>query len=134
MRSYHTEVVIDVPVPYPFSGVVTGKEGGTAIITCTAKDGSGATASCTVTITPIYPTGIKLSKAALTITAGRTGSLRATIQPSNTDFKSVTWTSSNTAAAIVDTKGKILAIAPGTATITATTSNRSSAYCAVTVP
>ena len=115
------------------SGVVTGKAGGTAVITCTAKDGSGETASCTVTVTPIYPTGLKLSKAALTLKTEKTASLKATITPRNTDFKTVTWTSSNPAVATVDAKGRIKGIAPGTAVITATTSNGVAASCTVTV-
>ena len=115
------------------SGVVTGKAGGTAIITCTAKDGSGVTASCTITVTPIYPSGIKVSKAALSLKAGKTASLKASVKPSNTDFKTVTWASSNTAVATVDAKGRVKAIAPGTAVISATTSSGQTASCTVTV-
>ena len=116
------------------TGVVTGKAGGIAIITCTAKDGSGASASCVVTVTPIYPTAIKLSKVALTVKLGKTASLKATITPKNTDFKTVTWTSSNPDVATVDAKGRIKALSSGTAVITATTSNGISATCTVTVP
>ncbi len=116
------------------AGVVTGKAGGTAVITCTAKDGSGASASCTVNVTPIYTTGIKLSKAALTLRTGKSGSLKATISPKNTDFKTVTWASSNPGVVTVDAKGKLKAIAPGTAVITAATSGGQTVSCAVTVP
>ena len=115
------------------SGVVTGKAGGTAVITCRAQDGSGALASCTVTVTPIHPTGLRMSKAALTIKTGKTSSLKATVAPKNTDFKTVTWTSSNPGIASVDAKGKIKGLAPGVVTITATTSNGLSASCTVTV-
>lgn len=114
-------------------GQVTGKAGGTAVITCTAKDGSGATASCTINVTPIYPTGIKLSKAALSLKTGKSGSLKATVAPKNTDFKTVTWASSNPGVVTVDAKGKLKAIAPGTAVITATTSSGQIASCTVTV-
>ncbi len=115
------------------SGVVTGKSAGTAVITCTAKDGSGITASCTVTVTPITVTGLRLSKAALTVRAGRSYSLRATVLPRNTDFKTVTWQSSNPAVATVSAKGKVKGIAPGTVTITATANNGMTASCTVTV-
>lgn len=114
------------------SGVVKGKTGGTALITCTAKDGSGATASCTVTVTPIYPAGLKISKAALTIRAGKTAALKATIKPKNTDFKTLVWQSSNPAVATVDLKGRVRGVAPGTAVITATT-NGIVVSCTVTV-
>lgn len=115
------------------SGVVTGKAGGTAVITCTAQDGSKVSASCTITVTPIYPTEIKLSKTTLTIRIGKTGALKATISPGNTDFKTVTWASSNPAIASVDSKGKIKGWAKGTATITVRTTNGYTASCTVTV-
>ena len=115
------------------SGVVTGRAGGTAVITCRAQDGSGASASCSVTVTPIHPTGLRLSQSALTIKAGKTSSLKATVAPKNTDFKTVTWTSSNPAIAVVDARGRVRGAAPGTVTITATTSNDLSASCAVTI-
>ena len=116
------------------SGVVTGRAGGTAVITCTARDGSGIAASCIVTVLPIYPTGIKMSKAALTVKLGKTASLKATVMPKNTDFKAVTWTSSNPSVAAVDAKGKVKAVASGTTVITAATSNGQTASCTVTVP
>ena len=115
------------------AGAVTGKAGGTAVITCTAADGSGISASCTVNVTPIYPTAVKLSKTVLTVKIGKTTALKATIAPKNTDFKTVTWASSNPAVAAVDAKGKIKAMAPGTAVITATTSSGQTASCTVTV-
>ena len=116
------------------TGVVTGKAGGTAVITCTAKDGSGVTASCTVSVTPIYPTGLKLSKLALTIKVGKTAALKATVAPKNTDFKTVTFVSSNPSVATVDAKGKIKAQSSGTAVITATTSTGITVSCTVMVP
>ena len=116
------------------SGVVTGKAGGTAVITCRAADGSGASASCTVNVTPIYTTGVKMSKAALTVKPGKTASLKATVAPKNTDFKTVTWASSNPGVATVDAKGKVRAVASGTAVITATTNGGQVASCTVTVP
>ena len=116
------------------AGVVTAKAGGTAVITCMATDGSGASASCTVNVTPIYTTGVKMSKSALTVKLGKTAALKATVAPKNTDFKTVTWASSNPGVAVVDAKGKVRAVAPGTAVITATTSGGQTAACTVTVP
>ena len=115
------------------SGVVTGKGAGTAVITCKARDGSGVISTCTVTVTPIYPTGVKLSKSALSVKMGKTVSLRATVAPRKTDFKTVTWTSSNPAVATVDARGRVRGMAPGTAIITATTSNGLTASCGITV-
>lgn len=115
------------------SGVVTGKAGGTAIITCTARDGSGVSASCIVTVTPVYPTGIKISKTALQLKPGKTSSLRATISPRNTDFKTVIWTSSNPAVVSVDSRGRIKALTEGTAVIIANTETGLTVSCTVTV-
>ena len=115
------------------SGVVTGKGAGTAEITCKARDGSGVVSTCTVTVTPIYPTGVKLSKSALSLKMGKTATLRATVAPRKTDFKTVTWTSSNPAVATVDARGRVRGMAPGTAIITATTSNGLTASCGITV-
>ena len=116
------------------SGVVTGKAGGTALITCRATDGSGAAVSCTVNVTPIYTTGVRMSKAALTVKLGKTASLRATVAPRNTDFKTVIWASSNPAVVTVDAKGRVRAVTPGSAVITATTIGGQVASCTVTVP
>ncbi len=116
------------------SGVVTGKAGGTAVITCRAQDGSNVSASCTVTVTPVYPSGVKLSRPSLTLKLSKTATLKATITPKNTDFKTITWSSSNPAVVTVDAKGKIKALSSGAVTITAATSNGLSASCMVTVP
>ncbi len=115
------------------AGVVTGKAGGTAVITCIARDGSGAKASCSVNVTPIYPSGIRMSKAALTVKTDKTASLRATVSPGNADFKAVAWTSSNPAVASVDAKGRVKGLSPGTAVIKAATGNGYTAACTVTV-
>ena len=112
---------------------MVGKTGGTAVITCSATDGSGVIASCTVNVTPIYPAGLKLSKTALTIKVGKGAGLKATVLPKTTDFKTVIWTSSDPGIVTVDAKGKIRGIAPGTAVVTATTSNGYALSCTVTV-
>ncbi len=61
--------------------------------------------------------------------------LSATLLPEDVSNPSLTWTSSNEKVAIVDTMGKVTAIAPGTTTITATANDGSgvSASCEVTV-
>jgi len=115
------------------SGVVTEKAGGTAVLTCRAQDGSGAAATCVVTVTPIYPASLRMSKSSIQLKPGKSAALKATIAPKNTDFKSVTWMSSNPNAVTVTNKGKIKAVGEGTATITATTANGIVASCSVTV-
>jgi len=84
--------------------------------------------------TPTVPvTGVTLNKNSLTLTAGETETLYATVQPSDATNKSVTWASSNPAVATV-TNGEVTAVTAGTANITVTTkSGNKTATCAVTV-
>ncbi len=55
------------------------------------------------------------------------------MKPSNATGKAVTWKSSNTKIATVSKTGKVTAVKPGTATITATTANGKKAACKITV-
>ena len=69
-------------------------------------------------------TGIALTPASATLTnVGATLQLTATVTPDDAADKSLTWTSSNTAVATVDTNGKVTAVANGTCTITATSAD-----------
>ena len=79
----------------------------------------------------IAVTGVSLNKNSLSMKAGETASLTATISPSNATDKTVTWSSSNTKVATVS-GGKVTAVAAGTATITAKAGNKT-ATCTVTV-
>lgn len=115
------------------NGVVTGVSKGTAIITCTTKD-TGKKATCEVTVKNIVPKVIHLEKKTLTLYVAKTEKLKYSIVPSDSTIKKVTWKSSNTKVATVDSKGKVKAVAPGTATITCTTqSGKRVAKCKVTV-
>lgn len=78
---------------------------------------------------------VKLSASALTLEAGASKSLTYTVSPSNVYYKGATFTSSNTKVATVDAKGKITAVAPGTATITVAIRDASGkkASCKITV-
>jgi uncharacterized protein YjdB len=67
---------------------------------------------------PVKVTSIRLNKTSLSLEKGKTSTLIATVGASNATNKAVSWKSSNTRIAIVDSKGKVTAIAPGTATIT----------------
>ena len=59
--------------------------------------------------------------------------LVATVAPYDADDMTITWSSSDEAVATVDANGVVTAVAPGTATITATAANGVSATCVVTV-
>ena len=78
--------------------------------------------------------GVKLDKTSQTLNVGKTASLKATVSPSNATNKKVTWSSSNTAVASVNSSGVVTAKKAGTATITAKTADGGkTAKCTVTV-
>ena len=77
-------------------------------------------------------TGVTMSPTSLSLKVGETGSLTATVAPSNATDKTLTWKSSNTSVATVS-NGTVTAKTVGTATITATSNNGKSATATVTV-
>ena len=105
---------------------------------CMVKGADGGTVisnPVTLTVNPVTVTGVTLDKTTLDLVAGNSATLKATVAPDNATNKTVTWASSNTAIATVDGNGKVTAVAPGTATITATAADGSgkTATCKVTV-
>jgi uncharacterized protein YjdB len=117
------------------NGLVAALALGRATITARTND-EGHTATCTVTVTApiIRTTGISLNKNSMSIEAGGTETLTETVVPLDASNKSVEWASGNPHVATIGQNGTITAIAPGTATITAKTSdNGFTAACAVTV-
>ncbi|MEI6132740.1 MAG: Ig-like domain-containing protein [Bacillota bacterium] len=114
-------------------GKVVGKSKGTAKITVKTTDGA-KTASCTVTVSTVAVTGVKLSKASATILKGKTLKLSATILPSNATNKKVTWKSSSTGIATVNGTGTVTGKGKGVATISVTTvDGKKVAKCKITV-
>ena len=102
------------------------------------KDGTGYYKECAcgdksyAAAVPVL--GVALDKTSMNLTAGSTGTLTATINPTDAANKSLTWTSDNEAVATVDENGKVTAVAEGTAHITAkTVDGEKTAVCAVTV-
>ncbi len=87
----------------------------------------------TKTDTTIHPESVTLDQTETTIHVQETMTLTATVLPENATDKSVTWSSSDEAIAIVS-EGVVTAVAEGTATITVTTTDGGlTATCAVTV-
>lgn len=81
----------------------------------------------------VAPTSISLDLTSFTIEETYTKLLKATVYPSNATDKSVRWTSSDSNIVKVYDNGGIAALNPGTATITAKTSNGKTATCKITV-
>lgn len=112
-------------------GVVTPVGKGTATITATSENGLKAT--CKVTVY-MKTTGVKLNKSESSVYAGETITLKATVQPTNANNQSVTWSSSNKKVATVSSKGVVTGVAAGTAVITVKTAEGGyTAQCTVTV-
>ena len=85
----------------------------------------------TVTAAPKPATGISLNKSTLELTVGESETLVATVEPADTT-DTVTWDTGRSDVATVDSTGKVTAVAPGTANITAKAGSQS-ASCVVTV-
>ena len=113
------------------SGKVKAVGPGAATITVTTKDGNK---KATITLNVLQPVeSVSLNKT-LTMDAGTSSQLKATINPTNATNKNVTWKSSNESVASVDKNGKVTAYKKGTTTITVTTQDGGkTATCTVTV-
>ncbi len=116
-------------------GNITAVAPGTATITVTTVDGE-KTATCEVTVTPkVVPVeGIAFTKEQVSVVEGEKVLLYVSFTPKNASDKRVTWASSDTGVATVDSKGNVTGVKPGTATITVkTTDGGKTATCEVTV-
>jgi len=82
---------------------------------------------------PIIPvTGITLNQSTATLLVGATMTLDASVEPAEAPNKTVTWSTSDDQIATVSPAGEITAVAPGTATIIATTDDgKFTATCTV---
>ena len=117
------------------NGVVTGIKAGTATITATNESGS-IKADCRVTVKAEtrLVTSITISKATLNLDAGAASTLTVSYKPTTATIKGVAWTSSNETVARVEPTGKVVAVAEGTAIITAISdSGMFTASCTVSV-
>ena len=115
------------------SGVVTAKGNGTATITVKTKD-QEKSATCEITVAQ-WVTSVTLNSPSLTLNEGQEQTLIATVNPTNADDPSLTWTSSDENIAKVDQTGNVTAVSKGTATIKAEAKDGSGKYasCSVTV-
>jgi formylglycine-generating enzyme required for sulfatase activity/uncharacterized protein YjdB len=95
----------------------------------TASISEGITTSATT----VSVSGVTLDKTSASLTVGGTETLTQTVSPGNATNKIVTWSSSNTAVATVNS-GMITAVSAGTAVITVKTADGNyTATCTVTV-
>ena len=89
-------------------------------------------AACDKDNDPVAVSDVRIDKPTMALTVGETGQLTVTVTPEDAADKSVVWSSGNAAAATVDDRGWVTALAAGNATITATAGGKQ-ATCEVTV-
>lgn len=83
--------------------------------------------------TMVPATGLTLDQEEISLIAGESAALTAAVEPLEATNRSVTWTSSNTRVAAVDSRGRVTAMGQGTAVITASCRDGFQAACTVTV-
>ena len=117
------------------TGVITAHKVGDAIITATATDGSGISASTKIHVTPLKVSNIELSNETMDVLWSTTETLTATVSPELADNKTLKWTSDNEDIATVTQEGVVKGLKVGNANITvmATDGSGVSATCKVTV-
>lgn len=115
------------------NGTITAISQGTTTITCTAHN--GVFAQCEITVSPVLVSGVNLNETEAELTVGENLQLFATITPDNATDKTVTWSSTNEAVAVVNESGQVTAVGSGTCQIKATANDGSgkTASCLVTV-
>ncbi len=125
-------------------GTVTAVKEGKATVTATSKADPAIKATATVTVIaektdpePVEPdnpvlTGLNINPKSLSLTVGKTGSLKVTPVPANASAE-VNWTSADESVATVDALGNVVALKKGTVKITATSKVNSSIKAEVSV-
>lgn len=116
-------------------GHVTAKNMGTCVITASTTDGSGISATCTVTVLPILVESIALDCTEWTGFRGESFHIRATVLPDNATDKAIVWSSGDVSVATVNSDGLVTAVGIGECIITASAADSSgvSASCSVIV-
>ena len=111
------------------NGNLTAYQEGTATIYATTY--RSGTLSCTVTVQNNIGR-VTLNKSCMYLESiGAQGALRAKVAVANPETVPITWTSSNTDAAVVDANGNVTAVGDGQAVITATSAEGRCASCKV---
>jgi len=125
----------DTDVATVANGVITAVGVGETTIKVTTVDG-GFTATCIVTVVDnsIHVTGVSFENDTESIEQNKTITLVPIIAPTNATNTNVTWESSDTDVATVNSNGVVTGVMPGEATITVTTEDGSfTATCVITV-
>jgi len=116
---------------------ITGKNGGTVRVIATSLENSSLKDTCEVTIDPSIEkpvTGVTLSPKNVALILGNTQQLTYVVTPADATNPAVTFSSSNSAVASVNSTGLVTAVGNGTARVTITTINGAKTdFCDVSV-
>lgn len=107
------------------NGQVTAKSAGSTIIEASSE---GVTGVALVTVANVPVSSVVVTPDTATLVVGQSKQLSAkTYDAGGTELsgRTITWSSSNEDVASVSSSGKVLAVAPGSATITATSEGKS---------
>lgn len=88
------------------------------------------------TVGAVSVTGVTLDQRELTLTAGKTAVLKATVEPADATVRSVSWSAEPEGVVTLKADGNSCTVTPvknGTATVTATADGGKTAQCTVTV-
>lgn len=117
-------------------GLVTAVGIGKAVITATTNDGTSLSATCEITVLPVYVTSVTLNytEYAIETTKTKTLQLTSTVLPDNATDKSLTWKTSDDTVATVSDTGLVTIWKAGYALITAKANDGSGceAECIIT--
>jgi uncharacterized protein YjdB len=111
-KSNNTSIAVIDP-----DGKVTGVSVGTVFVVASTVDGKQSE-ECHVTVIYANSDSVNIDKKSLTLILDSSAVLTATVLPTNAD-RSVTWSSSDTSIATVDTGGKVVALSVGTVSVIA---------------
>ena len=114
------------------NGVVTFVGAGNATIIAYASTGNLIRARVRFNV-EVPETGVTVTAGSSTLNPNETTTCIATVSPSNATHKEVTWSSSNSSVATVNSSGVVTAIASGEANIMATTHNGKVGSVTITV-
>lgn len=115
------------------TGLISGIRQGNVIIKATSADNPAIAAQTNIHVANVLATGLTFQPSPVIIGERDTIRINVSFIPANTSIKKVTWSSSNTALATIDSAGLITAIKQGTLTITANTQDSSGVSAALPV-
>lgn len=115
-------------------GRLTALSVGEVMVTATAADGSGVSASCNVTVMPVLAEELTVDPESWAGLEGESFMIVASVLPENTTDKSIGWSSSDQEVAVVDDYGNVTVLKEGSCVIEARTLDGSglSAECVIT--